>query len=137
MANTGQPGSNGSQFFFVYGNSQLQGDYSLWGRVIEGMDIVKKVAAAGDDGAFAAAGRRRPPEDQLTFNTVTVGPVTEPTDAAGPTPAARRHRLRQPPRPRPDASPRSRARRSTSGRPNRAAGRLVRHGDGQAPEVTR
>jgi peptidyl-prolyl cis-trans isomerase B (cyclophilin B) len=54
MANTGQPATNSSQFFFVYESSQLPGNYTLFGKVTEGLDIIKQVAAAGDDGAFAA-----------------------------------------------------------------------------------
>jgi peptidyl-prolyl cis-trans isomerase B (cyclophilin B) len=92
MANTGQPGSNGSQFFFLWSNSTLQGDYSLFGRVIEGMDIVKKVAAGGDDGAFAQQAGGGHPKIKFTFKTVRAGPVTEfsvaPTPTAEPSPAA-------------------------------------------------
>jgi peptidyl-prolyl cis-trans isomerase B (cyclophilin B) len=94
MANTGQPGSNGTQFFFVYGNSQLQGNYSLWGRVIAGNDIVKKVAAAGDDGAYAAEAGGGHPLQEFKFNKVTAGPITEksmaspaPSPATSPSPA--------------------------------------------------
>jgi peptidyl-prolyl cis-trans isomerase B (cyclophilin B) len=81
MANTGQPNSNGSQFFFLYDNSQLQADYSLWGKVIEGFDVVKKVAAGGDDGAFADQAGGGHPKIPLTFTTVTAGPVS-PTSVA-------------------------------------------------------
>jgi peptidyl-prolyl cis-trans isomerase B (cyclophilin B) len=81
MANTGQPGTNGTQFFFVYGNSQLPGEYSLWGKVISGLDIVKQVAAAGDDGAFAAEAGGGHPNQPFTFTKVTAGPVT-PTSVA-------------------------------------------------------
>jgi peptidyl-prolyl cis-trans isomerase B (cyclophilin B) len=76
MANTGQPNSNGSQFFFLYNNSQLQADYSLWGKVIEGFDVVSKVAAGGDDGAFASQAGGGHPKIPLTFTTVTAGPVS-------------------------------------------------------------
>jgi peptidyl-prolyl cis-trans isomerase B (cyclophilin B) len=49
MANSG-PGTNGSQFFIVYeDNSRLGPNYSLWGRVVKGLDIVKAVAAMGSD----------------------------------------------------------------------------------------
>ena len=47
MANSG-PGTNGSQFFIVYDdNSRLEPNYTLWGRVVKGLDIVKAVAARG------------------------------------------------------------------------------------------
>jgi peptidyl-prolyl cis-trans isomerase B (cyclophilin B) len=76
MANTGQPNSNGTQFFFVYDNSQLQGDYSLFGRVVAGMDIIKAVAAGGDDSAFEAQAGGGHPNLKLTLTKVTAGPVT-------------------------------------------------------------
>jgi peptidyl-prolyl cis-trans isomerase B (cyclophilin B) len=90
MANTGQPGSNGSQFFFLWDNSTLQGDYSLFGRVFEGLDIVKKIGAGGDDGAFEQQAGGGHPKIAVKFKTVRAGPVTEtssiPAETA--TPAA-------------------------------------------------
>lgn len=46
MANAG-PGTSGSQFFIVYEDTVLPGDYTIWGTVTSGLDIVKDVAAAG------------------------------------------------------------------------------------------
>lgn len=88
MANTGQPDSNGSQFFFLWDNSQLPADYSLWGHVIEGFDIVKKIAAGGDDGAFAEQAGGGHPKLPLSFTTVTAGPITPTSVALATTPAA-------------------------------------------------
>lgn len=58
MANSG-PGTSGSQFFIVYQDTTLSPDYTIWGRVASGLDIVKRVAKAGvsgggSDGAPAA-----------------------------------------------------------------------------------
>ncbi|MEU5965986.1 peptidylprolyl isomerase [Micromonospora parva] len=53
MANSGQPGSTGSQFFIVYGDSPLDPAYTVLGTITGGLDLVKDVAKAGDDGAFA------------------------------------------------------------------------------------
>jgi peptidyl-prolyl cis-trans isomerase B (cyclophilin B) len=92
MANTGQPNTNGSQFFFVYRTIEdagtLGATYTLWGHVIQGMDIIDKVAAGGDDGTFASGAGGGHPKLKLIFNSVSVGPVltTEPT--ASPTPPA-------------------------------------------------
>ncbi len=47
MANNGLPNSGGSQFFIVYKDTTLNNTYSIWGMVTKGLDIVKKVAAAG------------------------------------------------------------------------------------------
>ena len=46
MANTG-PNTNGSQFFFVYKDTTLGPNYTIWGEVIKGMDILEKIAALG------------------------------------------------------------------------------------------
>lgn len=46
MANSG-PGTAGSQFFIVYDDTTLPGDYTVWGTVTSGLDIVEQVAAAG------------------------------------------------------------------------------------------
>ena len=48
MANAG-PGTNGSQFFFVWKDTRLSPAYTPFGRVIGGLDVLKKIAAAGDD----------------------------------------------------------------------------------------
>jgi peptidyl-prolyl cis-trans isomerase B (cyclophilin B) len=56
MANSGA-NTNGSQFFIVYDdNSRLGPNYTLWGRVIKGLDIVKAVAALGSDNSNRAGG---------------------------------------------------------------------------------
>jgi peptidyl-prolyl cis-trans isomerase B (cyclophilin B) len=65
MANTGQPESNGSQFFFVFKDSDLQPQYTLIGKVIEGMDVLKKIADAG-----IAAGAQSPNEGPPKLETV-------------------------------------------------------------------
>jgi peptidyl-prolyl cis-trans isomerase B (cyclophilin B) len=56
MANSG-PNTNGSQFFIIYeDNSRLAPNYTLWGKVIKGLDIVKAVAAMGSDNSHPAGG---------------------------------------------------------------------------------
>ncbi|MEN9412679.1 MAG: hypothetical protein RIQ92_1116 [Actinomycetota bacterium] len=46
MANSG-PGTNGSQFFLVYADTQLGPDYTIWGKITKGLDLVKKIGAVG------------------------------------------------------------------------------------------
>jgi Peptidyl-prolyl cis-trans isomerase (rotamase) - cyclophilin family len=84
MANAG-PDTNGSQFFFVYGVNALPGNYTLWGKVISGMDVIKQVAAGGVvEGSEELDGGPHPTV-QLTFTKVTAGPVT-PASVYTPTP---------------------------------------------------
>ncbi len=48
MANAG-PNTNGSQFFFTWKNTTLAPDYTPFGTVVSGMNVLRKIAAAGDD----------------------------------------------------------------------------------------
>jgi peptidyl-prolyl cis-trans isomerase B (cyclophilin B) len=47
VANTGKAHTGSSQFFIVYGDSDLPASYSVLGTVSKGLDIVKNVAKAG------------------------------------------------------------------------------------------
>ena len=51
MANTGQPDTGGSQFFIVYKNTSLPPQYTVFGTVTAGLDVVQKVAAKGSNNA--------------------------------------------------------------------------------------
>jgi peptidyl-prolyl cis-trans isomerase B (cyclophilin B) len=46
MANSG-PNTNGSQIFFVFGDSTLQPNYTVWGKVTSGLDILTSIASLG------------------------------------------------------------------------------------------
>jgi peptidyl-prolyl cis-trans isomerase B (cyclophilin B) len=72
MANTGQPGSTGSQFFICSEDTQLGPNYTLLGTITKGLDIVKDVVKAGDDGAFAQSAGGGHPKKELTIKTMTV-----------------------------------------------------------------
>ncbi|TQF66509.1 peptidylprolyl isomerase [Rhodococcus spelaei] len=70
MANTGQPGSNGSQFFLVYQDSPLPPQYTVFGTIDDaGLATIEKVAAAGDDGSMSAGGGK--PNTPVQIQTVT------------------------------------------------------------------
>ncbi|MFR9750023.1 peptidylprolyl isomerase [Nocardia sp. 004] len=51
MANAG-PDTNGSQFFLVYRDTQLSPNYTPFGRVTAGMDVLESIATAGVDGGL-------------------------------------------------------------------------------------
>lgn len=72
MANSGLDasghGTNGSQFFIVYKDTTLPPSYSIWGVVTKGLDIVKKVAAAGVIGG----GSDGKPSTTIAIESVTV-----------------------------------------------------------------
>jgi peptidyl-prolyl cis-trans isomerase B (cyclophilin B) len=55
MANAG-PNTGGSQFFFVYGPTQLSAAYTPFGHVTAGLPVLQKIAAAGDDHSNPAGG---------------------------------------------------------------------------------
>lgn len=46
MANSGK-GTNGSQFFLVYADTQLGPDYTIWGRITKGLDLLKQISEVG------------------------------------------------------------------------------------------
>ena len=46
MANSG-PNTNGSQFFLVYADTTLPPNYSIWGKITKGFEIVEKIASLG------------------------------------------------------------------------------------------
>lgn len=51
MANTGQPNSGAGQWFVCLDCSKLPGpNYTIFGKVVEGMDVIDKIAALGKPG---------------------------------------------------------------------------------------
>jgi peptidyl-prolyl cis-trans isomerase B (cyclophilin B) len=48
MANAG-PGTNGSQFFLVYADSDIDPNYTVFGTITGGLDVLDKVAQGGTD----------------------------------------------------------------------------------------
>ena len=72
MANTGQPGSTGSQFFICTEDTQLPANYTLLGKITTGLNIVQDVVKAGDDGAFKAQAGGGHPKKEIDITTMTM-----------------------------------------------------------------
>jgi peptidyl-prolyl cis-trans isomerase B (cyclophilin B) len=53
MANTGAPHTGGSQFFLCYADTQLGPQYTPFGHVVQGLEVLKAIAALGEDDANA------------------------------------------------------------------------------------
>jgi peptidyl-prolyl cis-trans isomerase B (cyclophilin B) len=71
MANSGGSDTNGSQFFLVYKNSALGPDYTPFGTITSGIDILQKVANAGTSCTYSGAGDGAPKE-KVIISSVTV-----------------------------------------------------------------
>jgi len=69
MANAGA-GTNGSQFFIVYAGGGLSPSYTPFGVVVKGLDIVRKVAEAGNDNSNPAGGGK--PHEKVTIESVKI-----------------------------------------------------------------
>jgi peptidyl-prolyl cis-trans isomerase B (cyclophilin B) len=87
MANAGAD-SNGSQFFIVYKDSPLPPNYTIFGTITRGLDVVTKVAAGG-----VAEGGQNPgdgkPKTEVTISSLTVAaPQAAPTGSESATTGA-------------------------------------------------
>jgi peptidyl-prolyl cis-trans isomerase B (cyclophilin B) len=72
MANTGQPGTGGSQFFIVYKKTPLRPNYTVFGKLdAAGLKDVQRVAKHGSDDAFGPGDGH--PKVKVTISGVTVG----------------------------------------------------------------
>lgn len=67
VANSG-PNTNGSQFFIFYKDSYLLPSYTVWGTVIQGLDIVKRIASLGVIGG----GSDGKPKQTIAIESVNV-----------------------------------------------------------------
>ncbi|WP_308014910.1 peptidylprolyl isomerase [Nocardia coffeae] len=69
---TGQ-GTNGSQFFLMFGDSPLPPQYTIFGTIDQaGLATLDKVAKAGDDHSMDSSAGGGKPNLPITFNSVTV-----------------------------------------------------------------
>ena len=70
MANGGGA-TNGSQFFLVFKNTTLGPDYTPFGTITSGLDILQNVAKAGTSCTFAGAGGGVP-KDKVVIDSVSI-----------------------------------------------------------------
>ncbi|MBC7374134.1 MAG: peptidylprolyl isomerase [Frankiales bacterium] len=71
MANAG-PGTNGSQFFLVYADSSLPPNYTPFGTITKGLDLLDTVAKAGSDDSNGAGDGK--PKLPVEIKTLRVTP---------------------------------------------------------------
>jgi cyclophilin family peptidyl-prolyl cis-trans isomerase len=103
MANKGRPDSGSSQFFIVHqDSSQLDGRYSVFGRVVEGMETVDAITALEID----TFGRYGPPDRPYPVSAVVESLRIEPAPSVGTATVARAETEDGPERSAPDAAPR-------------------------------
>lgn len=71
MANSGAPGTNGSQFFLVFQNTSLAPSYTPFGRVVSGLNILQSVGKRGFGPPLSSAGGGAPKE-KIEIESVTI-----------------------------------------------------------------
>jgi peptidyl-prolyl cis-trans isomerase B (cyclophilin B) len=83
MANSG-PDTNGSQFFIVYKDgSALKGDYTIFGKITKGLEIVEKIAESGiADGSESKTDG--PPKTEVVIQALTVSTPAKPEPSSTP-----------------------------------------------------
>lgn len=73
MANTGQPNSGGSQFFLIYGQTELPPQYTVFATIAPaGLTVLDQVAKAGDDGSLEPSPGGGKPNQPVTITAVEV-----------------------------------------------------------------
>src|SRR3954466_14928003 len=70
MANTGQPHTGGSHFFICYADTPLPPQYTPFGHVTQGLDVLKAIAANGEDDSNGPGDGK--PKKPVIIQTFTV-----------------------------------------------------------------
>jgi cyclophilin family peptidyl-prolyl cis-trans isomerase len=84
LANRGGEGTAGTQFFIVLEPARpLDGSYTVFGRVVGGMDVVERIAAVERD-VYGRWGPRDRPREDVVIESIRI----EPARPAAPAPAA-------------------------------------------------
>jgi peptidyl-prolyl cis-trans isomerase B (cyclophilin B) len=75
MANTGKPHSGGSQFFLVYKDTSLPPSYTPFGKIVKGLAILQRIAAAGVNPNGENGPGDGHPNDAVSITSFTVSKV--------------------------------------------------------------
>jgi cyclophilin family peptidyl-prolyl cis-trans isomerase len=67
MANAG-PNTNGSQFFIMHGNANLPKQYTIFGLVSQGLDVVNTIAET----PVVSSGEGSTPLEEVVINSITI-----------------------------------------------------------------
>jgi peptidyl-prolyl cis-trans isomerase B (cyclophilin B) len=79
--------TNGSQFYIIYKDTQLPADYTVFGTVTQGLDVIDKIAAAGavdEQGKSTGDGK---PKNEVKITTLTVVPPPSPVPSGSGSPS--------------------------------------------------
>ncbi|HKR50215.1 MAG TPA: peptidylprolyl isomerase [Pseudonocardiaceae bacterium] len=72
MANAG-PNTGGSQFFLIYGDSQLPPDYTVFATISpDGIAVVEQIAKVGSDGSLEPSPGGGKPKQPITITSVDI-----------------------------------------------------------------
>jgi peptidyl-prolyl cis-trans isomerase B (cyclophilin B) len=84
MANSGTPNSAGSQFFIMHATQpHLDGKYTAFGRLIEGMDVLDAIANSPTGPNAMMGGEKSRPLEWTTIKTVKITPRASMTAKSG------------------------------------------------------
>jgi peptidyl-prolyl cis-trans isomerase B (cyclophilin B) len=83
MAHSSQPDSNSSQFFLVFKDTQFPADYTIFGTITGGLDVLQKIGAAGTDNG-SPDGK---PKNEVKISTLTVTDTAPDATASTPAPS--------------------------------------------------
>ena len=72
MANSG-PNTNGSQFFIMHGEQDLPPNYTIFGHVSEGMDVIDMIASANV--TYGNSGEQSTPVDPVKIMSIEISPA--------------------------------------------------------------
>lgn len=71
MANSG-PNTNGSQFFIMHGEQELPPNYTIFGHVSEGMNVIDTIAS--QEVTYGNSGEQSTPVDPVKITSIEISP---------------------------------------------------------------